>query len=105
MAVNGGPGDERGAVPHPEAPTDSLIVYPSPFPVKVMGPAAPGFLPAVVGVVRRHDPDFDPATVEMRSSREGKYTSLTVTVTATSREQLDALYKDLCDHPMVVMVL
>ncbi len=92
-------------MPHPVAPTDSLIVYPSPFPVKVMGPAAPGFAPAVVAVVRRHDPDFDPATVEMRSSREGKYTSLTVTVTATSREQLDALYKDLCDHPMVVMVL
>ncbi len=105
MAVNGGSGDERGAMPHPVAPTDSLIVYPSPFPVKVMGPAAPGFAPAVVAVVRRHDPDFDPATVEMRSSREGKYTSLTVTVTATSREQLDALYKDLCDHPMVVMVL
>ncbi|MFN8774318.1 MAG: YbeD family protein [bacterium] len=105
MAVNGRPGDERGAVPHPGAPTDSLIVYPSPFPVKVMGPAAPGFAPAVVAVVQRHDPDFDPATVEMRSSREGKYTSLTATVTATSREQLDALYKDLCDHPMVVMVL
>ena len=55
--------------------------------------------------MQRHAPDFDPTTVEMRSSREGKYTSLTTTVIATSREQLDALYKDLCDHPLVVMVL
>jgi len=87
------------------SPAESLIVYPSEFPIKVMGPAAPGFVPAVVAVVQRHAPDFDAATVETRSSREGKYTSLTATVTATSREQLDALYKDLCDHPMVVMVL
>ena len=98
MAVN-----DAGAGQPP--PAESLIVYPSAFPIKVMGPAAPGFVPAVVAVVRRHAPDFDPATVETRSSREGKYTSLTATVTATSREQLDALYKDLCDHPMVVMVL
>jgi putative lipoic acid-binding regulatory protein len=101
MAVN----DASGAAPQAGADSDSLIVYPSAFPIKVMGPAAPGFETAVVAVVRRHAPDFDPATVEIRSSREGKYASLTATVTATSREQLDALYKELCDHPMVVMVL
>ncbi|MCX7199768.1 MAG: DUF493 domain-containing protein [Proteobacteria bacterium] len=105
MAVNGVPGEEQPAAPEPGAPAESLIVYPSPFPIKVMGLAGPGFAPAVVSVVQRHAPDFDPTTVETRSSREGKYTSLTTTVIATSREQLDALYKDLCDHPMVVMVL
>jgi putative lipoic acid-binding regulatory protein len=41
----------------------------------------------------------------MRASREGNYLSLTVTVNAQSREQLDELYRDLCDHPMVAMVL
>jgi putative lipoic acid-binding regulatory protein len=56
-------------------------------------------------VVLRHAPDFDAATMEMRNSREGKYLSLTATIRATSREQLDDLYRELCDHPMVKMVL
>ena len=56
-------------------------------------------------VVKAHSPDYDPATVEMRSSREGKYLSLTITVKARSQEQLDNLYRDLCDHQMVSMVL
>jgi len=87
------------------SPTESLIEYPSPFPIKVMGPTQPGFAQAVVEVVLRHAPDFDASAVEMRASREGRYLSLTATVTARSREQLDALYRELCDHPMVVMVL
>ena len=105
MAVNGVPGEEQPAAPEPGAPAESLIVYPSPFPIKVMGLAGPGFAPAVVSVVQRHAPDFDPTTVEMRSSREGKYTSLTTTVIATSREQLDALYLELTAHPQVKVVL
>ena len=56
-------------------------------------------------IVRRHAPDFDPATVALRPSRQGRYLSLTCVVRATSREQLDALYQELCDHPSVVMAL
>ncbi len=85
--------------------TESILAFPCAFPIKVMGLTQPGFAQAVVGVVKRHAPDFDPGTVEMRSSREGKYLSVTVTVNATSREQLDELYRELCDHPMVTMVL
>jgi len=85
--------------------TESVLAFPCEFPIKVMGLTQPGFAQAVVGVVKRHAPDFDPGTVEMRSSREGKYLSVTVTVNATSREQLDELYRELCDHPMVTMVL
>jgi putative lipoic acid-binding regulatory protein len=59
----------------------------------------------VTGIVRKHAPDFDAATVEMRPSRQGTYLSVTCVVRATSREQLDALYQELCDHPDVVMVL
>ena len=84
---------------------ESLIAFPCAFPIKVMGKTQEGFAQAVVGVVTRHAADFDPATVEMRSSREGNYLSLTVTVNAQSREQLDELYRELCDHPMVTMVL
>ena len=50
-------------------------------------------------------PDFDPASVEMRVSKKSRYLSLTCTVRATSRGQLDELYQALCDHPLVVMVL
>jgi hypothetical protein len=84
---------------------ESLIAFPCEFPIKVMGKTQAGFAQAIAGVVQRHAADFDPATVEMRSSREGNYLSLTVTVNAQSREQLDELYRELCDHPMVTMVL
>ena len=83
----------------------SLIEYPCEFPIKVMGHTRAGFAQSVLEVVRRHVPDFDGATMEMKTSKHGKYLSITCTVIATSREQLDALYRELCDHPMVVMVL
>jgi putative lipoic acid-binding regulatory protein len=70
-----------------------------------MGPTRAGFAQAVLEVVRRHAPDFDGATMEMKTSKHGKYLSITCTINAVSREQLDALYQELCDHPMVVMVL
>jgi uncharacterized protein len=70
-----------------------------------MGRKERGFAQSVTDIVRKHAPDFDAATVEMRPSRQGKYLSVTCVVRATSREQLDALYRELCDHPAVVMVL
>lgn len=70
-----------------------------------MGRKESGFARAVIGIVRRHAPDFDATSVEERPSRKGTYLSLTCTVYATSREQMDALYQELCDHPSVVMVL
>lgn len=89
-------------MPDSEAP---VLAFPCEFPIKVMGKTQAGYAQAVTEVVQRHAPDFDPATLEMRSSREGKYLSLTCTIRAVSREQLDELYRELCDHPMVTMVL
>lgn len=82
-----------------------LIAFPCDFPIKIMGRTQAGFAQAAIEIVRRHAPDFDPATVEMRPSREGRYLSLTCTVRASTREQLDDLYRELCDHPMVTLVL
>jgi len=82
-----------------------LLEYPCDFPVKVLGHTQAGFAQAVLAVVKRHAPDFDGATIEIRTSNRRKYLSITCVVRATSREQLDALYQELCDHPMVVMVL
>lgn len=84
---------------------ESVIAFPTAFPIKILGRREGGFTAAVIGIVTRHAPDFAPGTIETRPSREGKYISLTATVNATSQEQLDALYRELCDHPTVVMVL
>ena len=86
-------------------PEQSLIEYPSAFPIKVMGAHVEGFVEAIVAVARRFDPVFDESTVERRPSRAGNYLGITITVTATSREQLDDLYRALTSHPMVKVVL
>ena len=83
----------------------SLLTFPCVFPIKVMGRREDGFAQVVSEVVLRHAPDFNPATMEMRSSKQGRYLSLTVTINARSREQLDGLYSELSGHPMVIMVL
>ncbi|HEY9445584.1 MAG TPA: DUF493 domain-containing protein [Burkholderiales bacterium] len=83
----------------------SLIEYPCDFPLKILGKAQAGFAQAVLEVVTRHAPDFDGATLQLKASSGGKYLSATCVIRATSRDQLDALYGELCDHPLVSMVL
>jgi len=86
-------------------PTPSLLTFPTAFPLKVMGRRQLHFAQSILEVVLRHAPDFRAETVEMRPSREGQYLSLTFTINAVSQDQLDALYRELCDHPMVSLVL
>jgi len=85
--------------------TASLIEYPCEFPLKIFGLQQPGFAKAVLEVITKHDPEFTASSIEMRASKNARYLSLTCTIQATSREQLDALYQELCDHPSIVMVL
>jgi putative lipoic acid-binding regulatory protein len=84
---------------------DSLIEYPCDFPIKVMGLKVEGYIDAMSYVVRQFDPDWTEDRLETRESAGGKYLSLTFTVRATSREQLDELYRTLSTHPMVKVVL
>ena len=86
-------------------PEQSLIEYPSRFPIKVMGLNVDGFVHAITGIAAQFDPDFDATTVELRPSKGDKYLGVTITITATSRVQLDELYRTLGTHPMVKMVL
>jgi putative lipoic acid-binding regulatory protein len=86
-------------------PQESLIEYPSLFPIKVMGRHVEGFAEAVAEIARRFDPSFDAATIERRPSKGGNYLGVTITITATSREQLDELYRTLSTHPLVKVVL
>ena len=94
--------------PEPAAPTprqESLIEYPSLFPIKVMGVKVDDLVHAITHIAHQFDPKFDASTIELRESKGGKYLGVTITVTATSREQLDELYRTLSTHPMVKVVL
>ncbi len=86
-------------------PEQSLIEYPCAFPIKAMGLNVEGFAEAMVSIVRQFDPAFDASTLVARPSKAGNYLGLTITVTATSREQLDELYRTLSTHPLVRYVL
>jgi putative lipoic acid-binding regulatory protein len=88
-----------------DALRESLIEYPCDFPVKVMGARVDGFAEAMCHVAQQFDPSFNPATLEMRTSKAGNYLSVTLTIRATSREQLDNLYLALTGHPMVKVAL
>jgi len=84
---------------------DTLIEYPSQFPIKVMGHKVDGFVSAITHIAQQFDPTFDATTLELRDSKSGNYLGITITITATSREQLDELYRTLSSHPMVKVVL
>ena len=86
-------------------PEKSLIEYPSDFPIKIMGQMHDMFAQTICELVVLHDPDFHAGKMEMRPSTKGNYLALTVTIRATSREQLDNLYRALSSHPMVKVVL
>ena len=99
------PADNPDAGSAPASRQESLIEYPSPFPIKVMGEKADGLVGAITSIAEKFDPGFDASTIELRESKGGKYLGVTITVTATSREQLDELYRTLSTHPMVKVVL
>lgn len=88
-----------------EEPKATLLEFPCDFPIKIMGARVDGFAQAVAEVVVRHAPGFDPASMEMRPSSKGNYLSLTCTIRAESKAQLDDLYRALTAHPMVKVVL
>ncbi len=87
------------------SPSESLIQYPSPFPIKVMGQKVDGLVQAITVIAKEFDPDFDASTIELRESKGGNYLGVTITITATSRGQLDEVYRTLSTHPLVKVVL
>jgi putative lipoic acid-binding regulatory protein len=84
---------------------ETLFAFPCDFPVKAMGKAGEDFELLVLDIVRRHAPDLDDARVKLRESRGGKWVSVTVTIQAQSKDQLDAIYRDLSGHERVVWAM
>ena len=86
----------------PEAPK---IEFPCEYPIKVMGRSSETFEKAVLDVFECHAPGFDTQTIVAKISNKGTFTSLTITITATGPEQLEALHQDLLATGQVTMVL
>ena len=84
---------------------ESLFAFPCEFPVKAMGLAKGDFDSLVVGLVRKHSPDIREGAVHTRLSRGGRFMSVTVTIQAQSRRQLDDIYMELTAHKRVIMAL
>ncbi len=84
---------------------ETLLEFPCDFPLKIMGARHDDYAQIVLEIVQRHFPDYDASSMEMRPSAKGNYLSLTCTVRATSKPQLDAIYQELTAHPLVKVVL
>ena len=84
---------------------ETILKFPTAFPIKAMGKREGGFAQTVLEIVLRHAPDFDGSTMEMRPSKNGNYLSVTATINATSKAQLDDIYRALTAHPAVLMAL
>ena len=84
---------------------ESPLKFPCEFPIKAMGKSDCSLDTIVVEIVRKHAPDLGEGTIKTRASANGNYISVTVTVSATSRKQLDSIYQDLVDCEAVIMAL
>ncbi|TDJ34467.1 MAG: DUF493 domain-containing protein [Gammaproteobacteria bacterium] len=84
---------------------ESVFEFPCEFPIKVVGKAAPSFQTTIMDIVRRHVPDLTEDSVRSTGSKKGKFVSLTITIVATGREQLDSIYRDLSSCDSVLMAL
>lgn len=84
---------------------DTLFEFPCQFPIKAMGKAGLEFDLIVIDIIRRHTADINEGAITMRPSKDGNYLAVTVIITALSKQQLDAIYQELNDHPHVLMTL
>jgi len=79
---------------------ETLLEFPCVFPIKVMGKASAGFQSVILEIVRKHAPEVNEKQIKTRNSGKGNYIAITITITATSKEQLDLIYLELnaCEH-------
>ena len=84
---------------------DTLLEFPCQFPIKAMGRVDIELDLLVIEIIRRHAPDFDHQSIKTRPSKDGNFLAITITIEATSKKQLDAIYQDLSDHPHVLVAL
>lgn len=98
-------GGAENAASTDAANPETLLQFPTMFPIKAMGRREDGFAQAVLEIILRHAPDFDAGTLEMRPSKNGNFLSVTATINAQSKAQLDDIYRGLTSNPLVLMAL
>ena len=93
---------------------DTLLKFPTMFPIKAMGKMTnaggaesgqSNFAQLVIDIVLKHAPDLDTKLIEMRPSKNSNFLSVTATINATSKNQIDDIYRELSAHPLVLMAL
>ena len=84
---------------------ESVIKFPTPVPIKMMGRDTPEFRATVRSLVEKHTGPIDDSAISDAISRKGNFVSITVTIIATSQEQLDNIYRDVSSHEDVLMAL
>lgn len=84
---------------------ETLLKFPTPFPIKAMGRRENDFAQKVLAIVLTFAPDFDAGTLEMRPSKNGNFLSVTATINATSKAQIDDIYRALTAHPDVLFAI
>jgi hypothetical protein len=84
---------------------ETLLEFPCEFAIKAMGPSSDDFDAIVVAIIRNHTDDIAEGAIATKQSSGGKFTSVSVTITATSKAQLDAIYMELSAHELVKYVL
>ncbi|MDX2347109.1 MAG: DUF493 domain-containing protein [Legionella sp.] len=82
-----------------------LIDFPTDFPIKIIGEATAEFEMAILDIARQHHPELLDAAIQRKTSAEGNYLAITITIHAVSQARLDALYTALSKHPDTKMVL
>ena len=84
---------------------ETLLEFPCAFPIKAMGRADDTFEALVRAIILDHAEPWDDESFTVKPSGQGNFMSVTVTVRATSKAQLDAIYQDLTANPKVLMAL
>ncbi len=84
---------------------DTALQFPCRFPIKAMGRAECDLIALVGEIAARHDPQFDCRSLRSKASSAGRYVSVTITIHATSRAQLDTIYRELTARDEILMVL
>jgi len=89
---------------------ESLLEFPCQYAIKAIGKdntgkIGPELEQAVQEIVRRHTPDSDIGAATSRLSKDGKYTAVTIMITAADKQHLDAIYQELSVHPLILVAL
>jgi len=81
------------------------IEFPCDYPIKILGRSCDHFKGTVLEIVEQHSPDYDRSSVVIKDSSKGTFVSMTVTIIATGKPQLEALHGDLKNSGVVTMVM